>query len=344
MDSQTRLTSGRIAQLVGGELVGPDSTVIEGFASLEHAGARDVSLLASARYLPYFQHTSAGAVLLPSEFRDVMAGPACRIVVTSPYRAFAQVAELLQGVREPDWGVHATATIGRGTSWKRRLALGEYAWIGSDVTIGADCAIGPHAVVEAKVVIGDHCRIGAHATVHAGAVLGNRVVLKSGARVGSRGFGFTHAPSGHQRLPQVGGCTLEDDVEVGANTTIDRGSLSDTIVGRGTKIDNLVQIGHNVRIGRRCLIMAQVGIAGSTVLSDDVTLAGQAGLADHLTVGAGARVAAQAGVIGNVPAGATVSGYPARRHRDVLRQTASLARLAPISRSLERLAEPDDNR
>ncbi len=344
MDPEPRLTSGRIAELVGGELVGPPDTVIRGFASLDRAGPSDVAFLASARYLPYFQRTNAGAVLLPSRFREVTAGPACRIVVGNPFEAFAEVAATLHVRTQPRWGLHPSASIGRGTRWEGRLALGAHARLGHDVQLGRECVIDVFAFVEDGAIIGDRCHIGPHAVVHAGTVLGNRVTLEAGARVGTSGFRYAASESGHRRLPHLGSCTLADDVDIGANTTVDRGSLGETLVGKGTKIDNLVQVGHNVRIGERCLIMAQVGIAGSTVVEDRVMLAGQVGLAGHLTVGAEARVAAQAGVIGDVPAGATVSGYPARRHRDVLRQTAALGRLTPFTKSLERLAKSDDAR
>jgi UDP-3-O-[3-hydroxymyristoyl] glucosamine N-acyltransferase len=171
--------------------------------------------------------------------------------------------------------------------------------------------------------------------------LGDRVVVRSGARVGNVGYAYAASENGHVPLPHVGGCILENEVAVGSNTTIDRGSIGDTVIGAGTKIDNLVQVAHNVRIGRRCLIMAQVGIAGSSELEDDVLLAGQAGLAGHLKVGRQARVAAQAGVIGDIPAGATVSGYPARSHREVLRQSAALRRLTRLTSSLERMVDAD---
>jgi UDP-3-O-[3-hydroxymyristoyl] glucosamine N-acyltransferase len=196
--------------------------------------------------------------------------------------------------------------------------------------------------VDDDAVLGDGCRIGAYALVAAGTTLGHRVVLEPGAHVGGPGFGFVDRGGGPERVAQAGGCRIEDDVEIGANTTVDRGSVGVTVIGKGTKIDNLVQVAHNVRIGARCLILAQAGIAGTTTIGNDVVIAGQAGLAGHLTIGDAARVAAQSGVIGDVPAGQTVSGYPARDHRSVLRQSAALGKLAPIARVLERLAKDDD--
>ena len=213
--------------------------------------------------------------------------------------------------------------------------------LGRNVRLGRDCVIERHAVVGDGAVLGDECLVGAHASVGPAVELGARVVVNPGARVGGPGFAYAASSEGHVPLKHVGRCILEDDVEVGSNTTVDRGSIGDTVVGAGTKIDNLVQIAHNVRIGNRCIIMSQAGLAGSTVLEDDVLLAGQAGLAGHLKIGRGARIAAQAGVIGDVPAGSTYSGYPARPHREVLRQAAALKRLTPLTDSLEQIVEAD---
>jgi UDP-3-O-[3-hydroxymyristoyl] glucosamine N-acyltransferase len=175
-------------------------------------------------------------------------------------------------------------------------------------------------------------------------VLGARVNVHSGARIGSDGFGYVYHGGAHNKVPHVGGCVIGDDVEIGANTTIDRGSIDDTVVGRGSKIDNLVHLGHNVRIGERCLVMAQVGIAGSAVVGDDVIIAGQAGLGGHIRIGNGARIAGQAGVFGDVPAGETWSGYPARPHREALRASGALFRLAGMMRRLEKLLEAPETK
>lgn len=313
------LTVDELAGLVGGEIVGPADGRITGASSLAEAGPEDVAFLASSRWLPAFERSRAGVVLVAPGWRDRAAGPRTRIVVEDPRHAIRRVVTCLTPAA-PAWGVHHTARLGRGVQWSGRLAVGPHAVVGDGVRLGADCIIGAHAYVAPETR------------------LGNRVVLAPGARIGTPGFALLDAPGGpRQTIPHAGGCTLEDGVEVGANTTIDRGSLGATRIGAETKIDNLVQIGHNVRIGRRCIIMAQVGIAGTTTIGDDVILAGQAGLAGQLTVGAGARVAAQAGVIGDVPAGATVSGYPARPHRSVLRQAAALQRLTPLASHLERL-------
>ena len=224
-------------------------------------------------------------------------------------------------------------------SWEGRISIGAFAKLGSNVILGRDCVINDGAVIEATATIGDECYVGSNAYVGSSTKVGNRVVIKPGARIGTSGYGYTQTDDGHIRMPHLGRCILGDDVEIGSNSTVDRGSVDDTIVGPGTKVDNLVQIAHNVRIGQRCLIMSQVGLAGSTIVEDDVSIAGQAGLAGHLTIGKRARLAAQAGVIGDIPAGQTVSGYPARAHREVLRQAAALRRLTPLVSTLEKIVE-----
>jgi UDP-3-O-[3-hydroxymyristoyl] glucosamine N-acyltransferase len=182
------------------------------------------------------------------------------------------------------------------------------------------------------------------ATIYSGATLGARTIVHSGARIGCDGFGYVFGDGAHNKIPHVGRCIIGDDVEIGANTTIDRGSIDDTVVGNGTKIDNLVHIAHNVRIGEKCLLMAQVGVAGSVTIGDGAILAGQAGISGHLSIGAGARLAAQAGVFGDIPAGETWSGYPARPHRESLRASAALFKLAGMMRRLEKLLEEPDSR
>jgi UDP-3-O-[3-hydroxymyristoyl] glucosamine N-acyltransferase len=236
-------------------------------------------------------------------------------------------------------GIAATARIGKAATIGRRVSLGEYAVIGAGATIGDGVVVGAHCVIGDGVVIGNDSRLWPGVTIYSGATVGERVFIHAGARIGCDGFGYVFRDGAHQKIPHVGRCIIGDDVEVGANTTIDRGSIDDTVVGSGTKIDNLVHIAHNVRIGEKCLLMAQVGVAGSVTIGDGAILAGQAGISGHLTIGAGARLAAQAGVFGDIPAGETWSGYPARPHRDSLRASAALFKLAGMMRKLEKLLQ-----
>jgi UDP-3-O-[3-hydroxymyristoyl] glucosamine N-acyltransferase len=198
--------------------------------------------------------------------------------------------------------------------------------VGSGAQVGPRCRIGPSAVIGDGVLLGADCRIGAHVTL-SHTLIGDRVVVFPGARIGQDGFGIAATGDGFVSVPQLGRVLIEDDVEIGANTTIDRGSMHDTVIGAGSRLDNLVQIGHNVRLGRACVIVAQAGISGSTILEDHVIVAGQAGLTGHLRVGPGARIGAQAGVMSDVPAGSDVVGTPAQPAREFFRYVATLRRL-----------------
>ncbi len=214
--------------------------------------------------------------------------------------------------------------------------------IGDGAIIGDGVVLDPNVTIGAGVRIGDRSHIHPNATLYAGTTIGSRVIIQAGARVGADGFGYIFRGGAHERIPHVGRCIIEDDVEIGANTTIDRGSIDDTVIGAGTKIDNLVHVAHNVRIGRCCLILAHVGISGSAHIEDGCILAGQVGVAGHMTIGKGATVGGQAGVFGNVPAGETWTGYPARPHRESLRASAALFKLVPYVARIERFFSSQD--
>ena len=218
-----------------------------------------------------------------------------------------------------------------------QVSIAPFVVLGRGIRIGARCRLAQGVSLGDEVTIGDDTTIGPGVVCYAGTHIGSRVVVKAGAVIGGDGFGYLSDGTGHTRIPHVGGCILEDEVEVGSNTCVDRGSIDDTVIGRGTKLDNLVQVGHNVRIGERCLIMAGVGIAGSTRIGNDVILAGHVGVTDHLIIGDRARIAAKSAIFGDVPAAASFSGHPARPHRQFLRAQAAMYRLAPIVDELERL-------
>lgn len=339
MPSDGGLTAGRAAHLVGGDLLGSTEHDIVGVAPLERAGPGDLSFLSTTKYVEAFRHTRAGVVLVPDALRHIQDGPAARIVVPDVHSALATLLPRLYPEPATNWGVDSTCHIGAGVQWSQRISIGPGALLGDNVTLGSGCVVGANATIGSGSQLGDDCRVEAGATIEPGCRLGNGVIVRTGARIGTAGFGFVHQGAGFQAVRHIGTCIIGDAVEIGANATIDRGSISDTVVGDQTKIDNLVHLGHNVVVGKGCLIMAQVGVAGSSRIEDDVILAGQAGIADHLKVGRGARVGAQGGVIGDVPPGATVSGYPARSHRTVLRQAAALARVTPLVKRLEQLAD-----
>ena len=322
--------------------MGPGATTVAGIAPLERAGPGDLSFLASPRYAPYFERTSASVVLVAPALERSPGGPETRIIVADPYAALLVVLPVLYPQAVWEAGVHPTAVVGRGATWQEPVAIGAHAVIGHGVQLGKNVRIGAGCVLGDGVAVGDDTQLNPGVTLYSGTALGKRVIVHAGAVLGSDGFGYLPGKGGedHRKIPHVGRCLIGDDIEIGANTCIDRGSVDDTVIGSGTKIDNLVHIAHNVRIGARCLIMAQVGISGSCLVEDDVILAGQVGLVDHLTIGRGARMLAQAGTIADIPAGATMFGTLARPHREYLRGQAALYRLAKIVDKLERLVEP----
>ncbi len=336
-DGPTLVTAAAIADMTGGELIGRGDVVVRGVAALDRAEVDQLSLLSHARYAAWFKATRAGVVIMGEDFRDTAGSPSARVIVSRPMEALLSVLpHFHRPAQRPD-GVHATAIVADDAILGAEVCIEPYAVIGRGAVLGDRAWIGSHAVVGDGSVLGPDTRLHAHAVCYPMVELGARVVLHSGARVGREGFGWVPKAGGVARIPHVGRCVLGDDVEIGANSCVDRGSIDDTIIGAGTKVDSLVQIAHNVRVGRACMIASQVGIAGSTRVEDGVQLGGQVGLAGHLVVGAGSTLAAQAGVVGNVPAGETWSGYPARPHREQLRSTAALHKLASLMRPLERL-------
>jgi UDP-3-O-[3-hydroxymyristoyl] glucosamine N-acyltransferase len=294
---------------------------------LQIAGAGDVSFLTNARYASALENTDAGAVIVRREMANRVPRSAAPIITETAYESWARVAALFHPPAPVNPGIHPTAFVAPGAVVDWTSEVGAFACIEEGVQIGPRCRIGPHASIGANVVIGEDCRVGTHVSV-SHALLGARVCLHPGARVGQEGFSFAKTKNGFLTIPQLGRVIIEDDVEVGANSTIDRGSVQDTVIGAGSRLDNLVQIGHNVRLGRCCVIVAQVGISGSTVLEDFVQVGGQAAMAGHLRIGRGAQIGAQAGVISDAPAGALLLGSPAQSRYQFLRQVALLKRMA----------------
>lgn len=331
------LTAQAVADLVGGRLLGDGEVRIAAVRPLDRAGPDALSFAVSSRYAGDLGSSRAGAVLIPEELAGGTSGPRTRIVVRDPYDALVRVIRTLFPDDHPLPGIDPTARLGPGTVLEPDVSIGAYAVLGHGVRVGARTRVAQHVFVGDGVIIGDDAVLGPGVVCYTGSRLGHRVVLKAGAVIGGVGFGYLSDKHGHARIPHIGSCILEDDVEVGSNTCIDRGSIDDTVVGRGTKVDNLVQVGHNVRIGQRCLIMAGVGIAGSTRIGNDAILAGHVGVTDHLVIGDRARIAAKSAIFGDVPAGASFSGHPARPHRQFLRAQAAMYRLAPIVDELEGL-------
>ena len=316
-----------IAAAASGRAEGDGERRFTGVASLQAAGPDDVSFIDHRRNLALLQATRAGAVILPEALLPHLPPGAAGVVVASAYLGFTRVARLFHPAPAAVPGIHPTAVVAADAEIAEGCEIGPYAVIGAAAKLGAGCIIGAHAVVGAGVEMGPACRLHPHVCV-SHAVLGAAVVLHPGARIGQEGFGLVVGPDGQfQTMPQLGKVVIGDAVEIGANSCIDRGSQTDTIIGPGTRIDNLVQIGHNVQMGRGCVIIAMAGISGSAVLGDYVTVAAQAGLAGHLTVGDKARIGAQAGVMGDIEPGIDVLGSPAMPARQFFRTQSVLRKL-----------------
>ena len=306
-------------------------------APIDRASGQDLSFLASPRYAPLFETTEAAVVLVAPDLAETPGKVRARVIVDKPHEALLALLPRLYVPPVRIAGIHPTAKVGRDVRLAEGVTVEAYVVIGDGAVIGEGSWLESHVVVGRDVVIGRDSRLHPGVVLYPGARLGDRVQIHSGARIGSDGFGYVYRNGAHEKIPHVGRCVIENDVEIGANTTIDRGSIDDTVIGAGTKIDNLVHLGHNVRVGKLCLIMAQVGVAGSTHIGDGVIMAGQAGIGGHIEIGDRVRIGGQAGVFGSVPPGETWSGYPARPHRESLRAQAALFKLASMIRSLEKL-------
>ena len=329
-----------LARLVGGDVIGAPDIVITGVAGIKEARQGEITFLANSKYESYLATTRASAVIAD---RDG-GSPKPIIKVSNPYLAFLKVMSLFSGDSSGrrQRGIHPTAIIEPG------------AVIGTDVSIGACCYIGEHAVLGDRTTvlplvcicddakIGEDCFIYPHVTVREQCEIGNRVILHAGVVIGSDGFGYAKDGELNRKIPQIGIVRIEDDVEIGANAAIDRATTDVTLIKRGAKIDNLVQIAHNVVVGENSILAAQVGVSGSTQLGRNVVLAGQAGLVGHIKIGDNAMVGAQGGVTKSIPANTKVSGYPAREHGLARKIYALIARLPELFREVGRLSKRVD--
>jgi UDP-3-O-[3-hydroxymyristoyl] glucosamine N-acyltransferase len=320
---------GRLAEIAGATLApgaDPGRPVVS-VAPLDTAGPDDISFLDNRKYVDAFAASKAGACVVAPALADRAPAGMAQLLTPKPYKGYALIAQAFFPAPVARPGIAATAAIDPTAVIGEGVEIGPGAVIEAGAEIGAGCRIGPNAVIGAGVVLGERSVVGPGASL-THCLVGARVTIYPGARIGQDGFGFAMDAEGHVRLPQLGRVVIEDDVEVGANSTIDRGAGPDTVIGRGAMIDNLVQIGHNVQVGRGAVIVAQAGVAGSTKLGDFAVLAAKAGVAGHLTIGAGARIAANAGVMRDVDPGAEVVGSPAIPKRQFFRQQVMLARLA----------------
>lgn len=343
------MRASEIAKLVGGEFEGASDPELTGVAPLDRASASELSFVAHPKYAAYLELSGAGAVLATETLIPRGSTKLPRIIVGDVYRALADVLQHLYPQPEPVPGIHPTAVFGQGVQLGEGITVGPYAVIGAHSRMGARTRIGAHCVVGENCTLGDDVILHPHVTLYSHVRVGERTIMHSGARIGTDGFGYTFVDGRHMKVPQVGGVNIGSDVEIGSNTCVDRGSVGPTEIGNGVKVDNLVHIGHNVRIGDLSVIVAQVGISGSTTVGKGVTLAGQAGLQGHITIGDGAIIGGGAAVWSDVPAGATYSGSPARPHQQTLRVQGAwfklpelLKRIRAIERAINaRAGSPD---
>jgi UDP-3-O-[3-hydroxymyristoyl] glucosamine N-acyltransferase len=325
-----------LAEKLNCRLEGDGGIEIRAVRGLEDAGPEDLSFVAQARYLPRLEASAAAAVILGAGLPAV-GRPTLRS--SNPVLAFARALSLFHPPAPPIPGIHPSTASAPDTRVDPSASVGPFCVLGPGVMVGPGTVLVAHVCLGAGVRIGRDCRIHPQVTLRDGVVLGDRVTIHSGTVIGADGFGYARDGHRHVKIPQVGRVVIEDDVEVGANTTVDRATLGETRIGRGTKIDNLVQIAHNVRVGEDTLIVAQVGISGSSRIGSRVTLAGQVGIVDHVEIGDGVIVGAQSGVSKDVPPGSIVLGSPAIPHGEFKRQVAGTARLPFLKKALQALEE-----
>jgi UDP-3-O-[3-hydroxymyristoyl] glucosamine N-acyltransferase len=325
-----------VAAIAGAELVrGDGDELLSGIAPLEAAAPGDLTFLDNPKYLKHLADTKASACLCAKRYADRVPDGVAILETGQPYHAYATVlahafADAMRpagAIGGPEYAVSPGAHVDPEARLEDEVRVEPGAVIGPGAAVGRHSVIAAGAVISANVSIGRECSIGSGVTLQH-AILGDRVIIHPGCQIGQDGFGFAMSPAGHRKVPQVGRVIIQDDVEIGANTTVDRGANRDTIIGEGTKIDNQVQIGHNVVIGRHCVIVAQVGLSGSCRLGDFVAIGGQSGVNGHVTVGDGAQIAAVSSVHGDVPPGARWGGVPARPAREWFREVTILRKMA----------------
>ncbi|NOZ69110.1 MAG: UDP-3-O-(3-hydroxymyristoyl)glucosamine N-acyltransferase [Deferribacteres bacterium] len=323
-----------LARITGGRISGDPEVEITGVAGIKEAGEGDITVLSDRKYLEDALNSHASAVIVKEEPEGLKAS---MLVVDNPQLAFARALEVFYKKPFRPAGVSERAVVGSNVSMGEDVSVHPLACIGSNVTLGARVVIFPGVYIGEDVSIGDDSVVYANVTIRENVRLGSRVTVHAGAVIGADGFGYVCEKGIHHKIPQVGGVIIEDDVEIGANVVIDRATTGNTVVGCGTKIDNLVQIAHNVKIGKHCIIVAQTGISGSVEIGDGVVLAGQVGVRDHVKIGSRAMAGAQSGITGDIPAGEVYSGTPAIPHRTWLRAQSIYAKLPEYVRRLRDL-------
>ena len=332
------MKASEIAALVGGRFEGTNDPEITGVAAIDRAQPHELSFVAAARYAAYLPQARAGALLVTDELAERAAGMT-RIIVGDVHRAVAQVLAHFHPQTRPAPGIHPTAIIAPDAQLGADVIIEPYAVIGARTRVGDRAWIGAHSVIGDDCVLGDDVRCFPRVTLYSHVKLGARCVVHSGAVLGSDGFGYTFVDGRYEKVPQVGGVVIGDDDEIGANATVDRGSVGPTEIGNGVKIDNMVHLGHNVRVGDLTVMAAQTGVAGSTTIGKGVVVGGQVGIPGHIQIGDRATLAAKTGVFGDIPPGETWGGYPAVPHREFLKAQAALLKLHDLLKRVRKLEQ-----
>ncbi|MDE6300115.1 MAG: UDP-3-O-(3-hydroxymyristoyl)glucosamine N-acyltransferase [Muribaculaceae bacterium] len=332
-------TARQIAALVGGKVDGNPDVAVSSFAKIEEATPGDLTFLANPKYTHYIYNTKAGIVLVREDFEPTESVGATMIRVSDPYAVLSVLMENVSMALNPQpSGVEQPSYVAEGVKLPEGVYIGAFAYVGSGAVLGRNVKIYPQAYVGPGVTVGDDSIIYPGVKIYQGCRIGRRCILQAGAVIGSDGFGFAPMPDGsYNKIPQMGIVELEDDVEVGANTTIDRATMGRTLIRRGTKLDNLIQAAHNSTVGEHTVIAAQTGIAGSTSIGSHCMIGGQVGFAGHIRVGDRVSIGAQSGIPNNVPDGARLMGYPAVSDRDFARHTVYIKRLADLFSRVDRI-------
>lgn len=323
-----------LAQLVGGTCQGPEDLIIRGLAAIHEAGPEEITFVARPQYAKLMESSRAGAFIVSPDLQGV---PRPLIITPNPYLAYAKIAAVFAPPRRRWPGVSNRAIVGQNCTLGQDVSIAPFVWLGDDVRLGDRVTLLPGVVIGHGTVIGADTTLHANVTVYDRCTLGERVIVHSGTVIGADGFGFAPDGATFTKIPQLGTVVIEDEVEIGANCTIDRGALGETRICRGVKIDNLVMIAHNVVVGENSIIVAQVGISGSTRIGRNVMLAGQVGIVGHIEIGDGVRIGAKSGVPNSVPAGSVVSGSPALPQREFLRVSAVQKKLPAMYERLKAL-------
>lgn len=323
-----------IADRVRGRLIGDGNAIISGIASIQEASEGDITFLAHPGFAKYLKDCKALAIIVGEESVTSGSGPRNSIVAENPALAYIEVAEMFERPKHKEAGVNERACVSPDARISPDATICPFVYVGRGTVIERDVTVYPLTHIGENVIVGEGTMIYPNVTIYDGVTIGKRVIIHAGAVLGSDGFGYTWDGTKHRKIPQLGSLVIEDDVEVGANTTIDRGSLGKTIISRGVKIDNLVQIGHNVSIGENSIIVAQVGIAGSSTLGKNVILAGQVGVRDHVIIGDNVRAGGGTGITKDVAGNSTIMGTPHMPHREWLRIQSYIKRLPDLFRRL----------